>query len=339
MRRLIETRLFAMACLSVMAVLPGFTQNSTGPASGESSVAIREVSDFKSLPLLKAKSIRMSFADQSYEDGKHFAYLEGVVGAKVVWKKPVLIPEDLNLAKTDVTASGHQITIISQLPFSAAYTSLTYTFDGDKVKLIATEHGDPSREVVDQLKSLATSGTRSAFDRFAKGDNSIMYPGQYVHRDAIETLLAAGHKAALKDFEAGRVKQALERLEIAFDASYYLVSLNEDLPGCDGKSPVRWLEAWTTSAIAMPAADWAPRLNDYGYFLQKLGRNKEAITVFETVIKDCPERTAAYLNLADSLYKVGSPKSARANYELYSTKMAKEGKKAQIPARVLERIN
>lgn len=131
----------------------------------------------------------MSFADQSYEDGKHFAYLEGVVGAKVVWKKPVLIPEDLNLAKTDVTASGHQITIISQLPFSAAYTRLTYTFDGDKVKLIATEHGDPSREVVDQLKSLATSGTRSAFDRFAKGDNSIMYPGQYVHRDAIETLL------------------------------------------------------------------------------------------------------------------------------------------------------
>lgn len=338
MKVLVKWQLLALAATGAMTALPALAQNDTGPASGQSDTVTREVADFKSLPLLKAKSIRMSFTEKSYEDGKHYAYLEGVSGDKVIWKKPVLIPEDLNLAKTDVTASGHQITIISQMPFSAAFTSLTYQFDGDRVKLIATEHGDPSREVVDKLKSLAVSGTRSAFERFTRGDNTIMYPGQYVHRDAVETMLAAGHKAALKDFEAGRIKQACERMELAFDASYYLVSLNEDLPGCDSTSPVRWLEAWTASSIEMPGTDWAPRLNDYGYFLQKLGRNKEAVTVFETVIKADPSRTAAYLNLADSLYQLGSPKSAKSNYQLYLSKMEKEGKKGQIPARVLERI-
>ena len=42
-------------------------------------------------------------------------------------------------------------------------------------------------------------------------------------------------------------------------------------------------------------------LNDYGFFLSKSFRNKEAVEIFERVIQLNPDRTVAYLNLGDSL--------------------------------------
>jgi len=77
--------------------------------------------------------------------------------------------------------------------------------------------------------------------------------------------------------------------------------------------------------------------NDYGFFLQQAGRNKEAIDILTIVVTNTPKRTVAYINLGDAYWDIGDKKNASKNYKIYLSLMEKANG-SNIPDRVMKRI-
>lgn len=78
------------------------------------------------------------------------------------------------------------------------------------------------------------------------------------------------------------------------------------------------------------------KYNDIAYYLQQANANDEAIFLLEKIIEKFPNRTVAYLNLADAYDGINDKEKAKVNYEKYIELMKKSGKEAKIPKRVLE---
>jgi tetratricopeptide (TPR) repeat protein len=78
--------------------------------------------------------------------------------------------------------------------------------------------------------------------------------------------------------------------------------------------------------------------NDLGYFLEQSGEYSKAIEVLDAVVKAFPDRTVAYLNLADAYAGLGDSVKAKANYSKYADMMKTAGKQSKIPKRVLQYI-
>lgn len=79
-----------------------------------------------------------------------------------------------------------------------------------------------------------------------------------------------------------------------------------------------------------------PIYNDIAYYLQKAGANDEAIYILETILEKYPNRTVAYLNLADAYLERKEPEKAKINYSHYIQLMREDNKENKIPKRVLE---
>lgn len=297
----------------------------------ESNITLRDVADSAGLKRNGADTLRVSFKDEDKT-----AFLEGLKGEKVIWRKPFTLPLEINPAKTDVMCAKGKLVILSQYPFSARFANLTYTFDGNALKLVETSQGDPSQDIVERLIKLSATGSRTAFDAYVGNEHAMFYPGSYVTMGNVERILKGGHKSANASGASGKNEAALDRLAITLEAAAYLIGLSESYAD-DKEEPANWIDAFTNTSINVDAKIWAPVVNDYGFYLQRCGRQKEAIVAFQAVIKALPGRTCAYLNLADSLYDSKSPKSARANYLTYREQMEKNGKSGSVPARVLER--
>jgi hypothetical protein len=289
-------------------------------------------------PLRKAGADKISayFESAKTDDSIQKAWLVGYKGGQIIWKKPLPLVQSLNLAKTDVVCRKGQIVVLSQFPGCAAYTRQTFSWDGEAAKLVSHSRGDPSQKILDDLTKLATSGTRSQLDDFCKQDHALMYPSNYVTTKTIETIFSGGHKVALALNQAHKPAMAARRMEICFDASDYLISL---VIGDSTKTaaPEKWIEQWTSEAMALPASMWAPLLNDYAFFLQDAGKHQQAVNVLHYVIKAQPDRAVAYLNLADSLWTTDRPTAVRM-YQRYKVLIADQSPSTKIPDRVTIRI-
>lgn len=79
--------------------------------------------------------------------------------------------------------------------------------------------------------------------------------------------------------------------------------------------------------------------NDYGYFLQQAGNNKDAIKYLGIVKDKSPNRVSVYLNIADAYWGNHEKDEAVLNYNKYTEMMLTAGKDKMIPARVKERTN
>lgn len=78
--------------------------------------------------------------------------------------------------------------------------------------------------------------------------------------------------------------------------------------------------------------------NDYGFYLAQAGRPKDAVEVLSEVVDVDPNRTVAYLNLADAQYAAGETADAKSNYAEYAKRMTAAGKQGAVPPRVAERM-
>jgi tetratricopeptide (TPR) repeat protein len=76
--------------------------------------------------------------------------------------------------------------------------------------------------------------------------------------------------------------------------------------------------------------------NDIAYYLQQAKANDEAIFLLEKIIEKFPNRTVAYLNLADAYDGINDKEKAKENYEKYINLMKQDKKENKIPQRVLE---
>lgn len=78
------------------------------------------------------------------------------------------------------------------------------------------------------------------------------------------------------------------------------------------------------------------KYNDIAYYLQQKNANNEAIFLLEKIIEKFPNRTVAYLNLADAYDGINDKEKAKENYEKYINLMKQDNKEVKIPKRVLE---
>lgn len=78
--------------------------------------------------------------------------------------------------------------------------------------------------------------------------------------------------------------------------------------------------------------------NDLGFLLGEAGYYPESIELLNAVIANNPNRTVAYLNVADSYWAVNDKARAVEAYKQYASRMSVGGKASKIPARVAERI-
>jgi tetratricopeptide (TPR) repeat protein len=78
------------------------------------------------------------------------------------------------------------------------------------------------------------------------------------------------------------------------------------------------------------------KYNDIAYYLQQANANEEAIFLLEKIIEKFPNRTVAYLNLADAYNGINNKEKAKVNYEKYISLMKQDNRELKIPKRVLE---
>lgn len=77
--------------------------------------------------------------------------------------------------------------------------------------------------------------------------------------------------------------------------------------------------------------------NDLGFLLGEAGYYPESIELLNAVIANNPNRTVAYLNIADSYWAMNDKARAVEAYKQYASRMSVSGKASKIPARVVER--
>lgn len=77
--------------------------------------------------------------------------------------------------------------------------------------------------------------------------------------------------------------------------------------------------------------------NDFAYFLQQEGLHEEAISHLRRIVTYAPDRTVAWLNLADSLWDTGSHEAAGQAYRQYILLMEKSEATGRVPRRAAER--
>lgn len=112
------------------------------------------------------------------------------------------------------------------------------------------------------------------------------------------------------------------------DASLFIME-NRSYDKCTPESYVA--ERWFWSGYIEAS-------NNIAFLLSEAGYHLEAITLLEKIITTSPQRTPAYLNMADSLWALHQYDRAHRFYERYISQMKTKKLDSKIPSRVKERI-
>ncbi len=86
--------------------------------------------------------------------------------------------------------------------------------------------------------------------------------------------------------------------------------------------------------------DTVEAYNNIGFFLVLAGNGvarSSSLYLLDQVVKAQPDRTPAYLNLADGMFDLGNTARAKAAYARYLELMKRDGKASKIPQRALDR--
>ncbi len=235
---------------------------------------------------------------------------------------------ELNIAKTDIFYDEEDglIHIYSQMPYSAFYYGATYRWDKESEKLLIVKEWqeDPSAEALKEVEYLLSAGE---IDKASEKLNNMFYPGHYYDICEMEVkFLRSAHKKALEQYKKGSNdgwKVIKTAISVLGDKWVFRFNSQKDYEKSDFNK-------------YMTYNDFISAVNDYGFFMEQAGKTGDAIFVLTYVLKLSPDRTPAYLNLADALYKDGSKEKAKKYYKTYMELMKKEGK--DIPSRVYERL-
>lgn len=301
--------------------------------TGESDIESEELC--KNAPL--AGAVKVYVVVKENDD----VQLVGMKGKSVVWRKSFPLREDVNKAKTFVQCQGRTIELHAQQPFSAAEIIQTFSWDGQRLKYVATRDEDPSAEFIEKMLRAAEKGDTKTLRPFlennpAEGTVDVMYPYAYLNRRLFVEAIRRGHTAATRLFKLRRAREAAVRLSLMFDVTAALDRIVSADPALS-RTPDKWLAAWKSQE--METGDYVYALNDYGFFLQEAGDFGAAINILTAVVQIDPKRAVAYLNLADSLWTLDRKAEARVHYKTYQQLMSEDHRQGQIPARVAERLS
>jgi len=295
-----------------------------------------------SIPKNGAQKLLVHIEQPTDDYSSQVVSLAGINGDKTIWKKQFPIKEPINTAKSGAQIKGKDIFLWSQAPSTAFTTTQRFSWDGTALLFKEKTENDPSANAIKKYIDMAAHGTEEQYEKAKTNDElTIMYPGNYVNGAAIARIIDAGHKAAMVDYHAGHITKAAARMELAFDCATDCWLENE---GADFKENDaawdQWLSIFNTDGLKeeLPVSKYIPALNDYGYFLQRDGDLDDAIALYRSLLKRDPNRTPAYLDLANALWDTGKKSEAKKYYVIYDTRMRTAGKGKWVQAVVHERM-
>jgi TonB family protein len=145
--------------------------------------------------------------------------------------------------------------------------------------------------------------------------------------------LKRAYKEALSAYRRKQPDDAVQKLRLFFSLLSF-VELDKVVD--PDKEPNAFLETWDEALkkADIQKKDYIAPLNDYGFYLQETGHDEPAVRVFRKVVALEPSREVAYLNLADSLWKLGDKDEAAPLYEKYKALMKSENLSSKVPTRV-----
>jgi len=150
--------------------------------------------------------------------------------------------------------------------------------------------------------------------------------------DFMARFATATHREALRAFQAGRGEAAAALvLELLTECPLW----NEDDLGGEPAYVLRLGTPEQPRTARLRATEEHHRVvNDFGFFLAEDGRFELAIELLSQVVQLAPDRTVAYLNLADAQWEAGDRPAAKARYSEYVERM---GKTEGVAPRALQR--
>lgn len=241
----------------------------------------------------------------------------------------------------EISCRGNEICIEGKWAFRNTYIQKRFRWNGKKLIFLNESYRDYSEEVIKESLRHALEGNLIAAKNSLGG---VLYPQQYLG-NASKLVVEALKKGADKALILHRQKkdrQSIKILETIFDYTYALYKESKSLghsnyPDLEELDiPEKWIMTWKTLDIDMEA--FIRPLNDYGFYLFTIGNNEKAVSVLNHVLKEDPNRTPGYLNLADAYWMLGHEENARQNYRIYIDKMKQAGNEKAIPSRILSRV-
>jgi hypothetical protein len=217
------------------------------------------------------------------------------------------------------------LVLIMEYPYSTAVHETRWSWDGKAAKPLGSKEYDPQKGIAEGIRGLIKKGDLAAAIKEVQG---VLYPDSYLNAGEIgPLLLQLGHKKALVEYRAGKPDSAAKLLSDVFltdQAALLLGMKSRDQYGKAG------------CAAYLPFDEFIVILNDYGFFLEQ-SSDPRAVEILSIAVALDPERTVAFLNLADALWGEGRKTEAAVNYREYARLMKAKGFEKQIPSRVTER--
>lgn len=150
--------------------------------------------------------------------------------------------------------------------------------------------------------------------------------------DRVECCVKLGAREDIREYLSDNQQNTIVRKEIS-DLVGKISILN------DKKRVFSKLDYYTLLEYASNmSVENVQQLNDLGYYLWKEGFYEKAYQLVRTVVQDFPDRTVAYLNLADILWDMDDKESASTYYRDYYHRMLSAKKQSRIPDRVFTRM-
>jgi len=217
-----------------------------------------------------------------------------------------------------------------------------------------SDHESFSRRYVKNVLRLASSGSRTAYEsKGSDANEELANIWLYVDRKDLSALIKNADQKALASYQKNDLQTASDRLYCGLDcAAMFSRSLawgngHQEGADLDQSKPLVWLDSFSEANIdieglpndktfSFPPSQYIAAVNNYAFYMQRQGKHAEVIPVFEKIIELDPNRTVAYLNLADSLWATGDKKEASKRYCQYVSQCEKM-RFDRVPDRAKER--
>jgi hypothetical protein len=325
------TRLCSSIALVLSLVLCAFQWSARFAFSADTST-------LEDITVIKCEGIQYNGAQRiefHYDRSRNELRLVGITSNNTLFVIARTRPEREAVGTIfDHRCDGDTVSITQRFPSKSVFITQVYIWDGKTIRQIKTEFTDQNAEIIDSAFEEALKGNLAEAISSLKGLN---YPWNYFACDAIQQGLEKGHKASFRIQETKGFNQAATALENTFE---FMSEVHEycrtSEPETRVVGPKRWLETFAQCGI--PKSKYVPALNDYGFFLQQAGKNGKAVQILSLVISEDPERTVAYLNLADAQWSLGKRLDSIKNYSRYNRMTVDSEKADKVPARVMERL-
>lgn len=243
----------------------------------------------------------------------------------------------INTSKLEFWTDANHIYVWSQAPYRAFESNVELEWAGDDLYVVSHEYGDPTERYYEEKATLLKNKDIQGLILQWEND-SPFYPGFYAENFTLAApVLRFAHQKALEAQKKKNLKAALSYLQYGlaqYDEAFYTFGYTE---GTLSKTDIVGTEDSLYPEARLSLSVYVGILNDYGYFLSLAGRNKEAKPILLNVVKLIPNRTVAYLNLADVEWALGQKSTAKIHYKQYMKLLGSKASKT-APKHVQERI-